>query len=94
MVRRGKVKVDLQSSLDLLLVVKLAAIVCRDGSDPMGFFAEQGEGPARCEFLGRTPQRTKAHQARAPFHHGEHARGALAMHSVDLPMTNALARLD
>jgi hypothetical protein len=41
MVRCGKVEINLQSRFDLFVVVKLAAIVCRDGSDPMGFFAQQ-----------------------------------------------------
>ena len=44
-VRRGKVGVDLQSGFNLRLVVELAAVVCNDGSDRVGFLAEQGDGP-------------------------------------------------
>ena len=88
----GKIEAGLQASFYFAVVVELAAIVRRDGPDTVGFFAQQGDGPARREVLGRALQGPDSHQPRVPLHDGEHACGALAVDSVDFPVTDAFAR--
>ena len=89
----GKIEVNLQSRLNSLIVVKLASVVRSDRSDPVRFSGKQGEGSACGELLCRAPQGADSHQARAALHHGEHARGAAAVHRVNVPVADALARL-
>src|ERR1022692_3104493 len=86
MVRRRKINLRVQDAFQFPVVMKLRAIVGRDGFHPLALRPKEFDGPRQRQLLGGALNRPDPDQPGFSFHHRHHTRLASTMHRVDLPI--------
>src|ERR1039458_1447650 len=70
------------------VIMKLGAIVRRDGFYPVAFGPQQFNRPIQRQFLGGALNRSHPQEPGLALHHRHHTRIAPAMHRVNLPISD------